>query len=53
MGSTWTVLAWTKRTAYGDMYDWVEWYRGESFIAALRAMRRAKQTAGCVTLEWR
>jgi len=52
MGNTYEVTAWV--LIKGDKYyKNVNAYRGESLIAAVIAMWKAKKTSGCVTLKWR
>lgn len=51
MGWTYEVNAWRRQSDGGYAYEQV--YAGESLIRAIRAMRTAKRTAGCVRLEWR
>jgi len=51
MGNRYMVYAWM---GYDDgTYAHEEVYAGQSLIGAIRAMRRAKRTSGCVRLEWR
>ena len=51
MGWKYEVLAWTRHE--DGSYSDVTTYTGQSLIAAVRAMRKAKRTSGCVRLEWR
>jgi hypothetical protein len=51
MGFTWEVSAWLPQERGG--YDYEHVYGGRSIVRAIRAMRRAKRSAGCVRLEWR
>lgn len=53
MGNTYTVEVWDKWTDKED-YHYHEFWRGESFFAALFNLWKAKRTGfGCVKLEWR
>lgn len=52
MGSKYEVKGWVS-DGRGD-YEWVELYRGQSFVRALWATWRGRANgAGCVRLEWR
>lgn len=53
MGNTWTIEIWQKNEDIG-CYEDVEFWRGESFFAAMWNMLKAKKTGvGCVKLYWR
>ena len=52
MGNTYVVHVWVP-TYSTKGYTYEEQYSGNSLIGAIRAMRRAKRTSGCVRLEWR
>lgn len=50
MGWRYEVHAWVRRDG---QYAYEAVYQGQSLLAAIRAMVKAKRTAGCVRLEWR
>ena len=51
MGWKYEVMAWTRQSD-GSYRDEAV-YQGQSLVAAIRWMRKAKRTSGCVRLEWR
>lgn len=51
MGWTWEVEAWVNIDATG--YRYMTTWTGGSVFGAVRAMREAKKSTGCVRLTWR
>lgn len=52
MGNTFEVEVW-KQAEYGGEYRYFPFWRGESFLQAIRQLRDAKKLHGCVCLTWR
>ena len=50
MGNTFTVECWTPTP---DGYEWLEVYRGESWLEAAKVVWEFRNSVGCIRLEWR
>ena len=54
MGNTWEIQVWKSIEWQGGAYGYEEFWRGESWIAALWNFLKAKRKGyGCITLHWR
>lgn len=55
MGNTWEIKVWTRLEEWrGGGYGYVEFWRGQSWMAAVWNFIKAKRAGyGCVALHWR